>query len=221
MVERTIESLNRRTCTKFSEQGTTIEWHTRFVPVTQKKEDSQNVVISEWHYNIFEMTDSHSNGKGVCELSSSPSKRSVDRPLGGIALFGSGNELLCEMKNRLKLRSTEHSDTKELPSEILMNHEVEQLEPSSYDNMSSSVSTNSSPRSSIYDDVEQSEFKTVSDILLNRARKPPTRKPTLSRSLDAPNRQPLNTSSTSCLSHLDDNSPKILDGLTEFFNSNG
>ncbi|CAH8630696.1 unnamed protein product [Schistosoma intercalatum] len=70
------------------------------------------------------------------------------------------------MKNRLKLRSTGHSDTKESPSEMLTNNAVEQQEPSSYDNTSSSMSANSSPRSSIYDDFEQSESKTVSDILL-------------------------------------------------------
>ncbi|CAH8640379.1 unnamed protein product [Schistosoma guineensis] len=218
------------------------------------------------------MADSHSNGKNVCEPSSSPYKRNMNRPLCGIALFGpirrgdfldkihigrptylvpheqlennnprvsakiaplreleislfwmpvalkstciyriffstaaicafGGNELFGEMKNRLKLRSTGHSDTKESPSEMLTNNAVEQQEPSSYDNTSSSMSANSSPRSSIYDDFEQSESKTVSDILLNRARKPPTRKPTLNRCSDVPNRQSFNTSSTSVMFH--------------------
>ncbi|CAH8651045.1 unnamed protein product [Schistosoma bovis] len=163
------------------------------------------------------MADSHSNGKNVCEPSSSLYKRNMNRPLCGIALFGPRNELFGEMKNRLKLRSIGHSDTKESPSEMLTNNAVEQQEPSSHDNTSSSMSANSSPRSSIYDDFEQSDSKTVSDILLNRARKPPTRKPTLNRCSDVPNRQSFNTSSTSIIFHPNDNS-QILDGLTEFFN---
>ncbi|CAH8651226.1 unnamed protein product [Schistosoma bovis] len=83
-----------------------------------------------------------------------------------IFFMTSGNELFGEMKNRLKLRSIGHSDTKESPSEMLTNNAVEQQEPSSHDNTSSSMSANSSPRSSIYDDFEQSDSKTVSDILL-------------------------------------------------------
>ncbi|CAH8668798.1 unnamed protein product [Schistosoma rodhaini] len=78
----------------------------------------------------------------------------------------SGNELFGEMKNRLKLRSTGHSDTKESTSEMSTNNSFEQQELSSYDTASSSMSANSSPRSSICDDFEQSESKTVSDILL-------------------------------------------------------
>ncbi|CAH8675745.1 unnamed protein product [Schistosoma rodhaini] len=126
------------------------------------------------------MAESHSNGKSE---PSSPYKKTMDRPLSGIALFGPRNELFGEMKNRLKLRSTGHSDTKESTSEMSTNNSVEQQEPSSYDTASSSTSANSSPRSSICD-FEQSESKTVSDNLLNRARKPPTRKPTLDRCLD-------------------------------------
>ncbi|CAH8620278.1 unnamed protein product [Heterobilharzia americana] len=81
-----------------------------------------------------------SNGKSVCELPSSLCKKAMDRPHGGIALFGPGNELMGEMKNRLKLRMTRDSESKK------------------------------DPRSSTYDDVEQSETKNVSDILMNRAR---------------------------------------------------
>lgn len=140
----------------------------------------------------------------------------MDRPLCGIALFGPKNELFGEMKNRLKLRSTKHSDIKELSSEISTNNTIEHQEPSSYDNTSSSMSANSSPRSSIYDDFEQSESKTISDILLNRARKPPTRKPTLNRCSNVvPNKQ----SSTSIVFHPNNNT-KLFDGLTEFFNTN-
>ncbi|KAK4476165.1 hypothetical protein MN116_001381 [Schistosoma mekongi] len=160
------------------------------------------------------MMDSHSNIKNVCELPSSPSKRPADRPLGGIALFGPGNEVFGEMKSRFKLKSPGHSDTKESSSEIPTNLSGEQQE-SSYDNTSSSMSLNSSPRSSMLNYSEHFESKTVSDILLKRARKPPTRKPTLRCRSDNPDRQSLDSSSVPSVSHS-----KISNGLTEFFNSN-
>ncbi|CAH8870937.1 unnamed protein product [Trichobilharzia szidati] len=144
------------------------------------------------------MADSDSNAKAVCESPTSPSKKVVDRPLGGIALFGPRNEILGEMKSRLKLRITGNSECKEETYPVTpTNPEIELHESSSYDNTSSNLSTDSSPRSSMYDDAEQSEFKSVSEMLMNRARKPPTRKPTLNYRTDNPHQLLPNSSSAS------------------------